>query len=540
MTIRQADRDLVCVAGVFAVLVAGAAPSVGWLDSGSLLTSAMRLGVAHPPGEPGWLAPARLAQLVPVGDLAFRVNVLSALCVAACAWPLLILTRAVVGPRDEGVAPEVFAVGLGLLGYGARMQGNRAEVYALVALLLLGSLACAVALQGRRASAGMGLLLGLAATVHPLLAAAATPALLVARALRGRVGWRDGVHAVGWGLVGFAAYAWLPVRARVRPADAWGVPTDLGRFLDVLLGRNFARNFGGEGGAWTSNVAVVLERHALSGLGIVLLLAPAAWLLLRNRSESAEARRALSWAAPLWLLCNAATILTQNKVFGSNPDLLGYLFVGALGVVPLGALGLAALLRRRAGTSLERLGPALVAVAWLFVGLQVVDGLAAARPHSDLARRFATAQAAELPPGAVLMVSGNDTAFVWKYLQGVERRRPDLVVIPRVLLGHPHERLRLQGPLAEAGIAWSPDLRDAPLAQLRGARRAAFIEIREPELRAGLSSHGLVSFVGSEPESPALAALRASTLSALEGPEARGDTEAALVAGFFRLLRGDQ
>ena len=150
--------------------------------------------------------------------------------------------------------------------------------------------------------------------------------------------------------------------------------------------------------------------------------------------------------------------------------------------------------------------------------------------------RFATAQAAELPPGAVLMVSGNDTAFLWRYLQGVEGRRPDVVVVPRVLLGHPHERLRLEAPLRSAGIRWTPDLRDAPLVQLRAARRPAFIEVRQPERGAGLSAHGVVAAIGSGPETPTLAALRGSTLAALEGPEARGDTESALVAAFFRSL----
>ncbi len=459
---------------------------------------------------------------------------LAALCLAACVWPLLALTRAVVGERDGGGAPEVFAVGLGLLGYGARMQGNRAELYSLVALLLLGSLAMAVGQEGRRASAGMGLFLGLAATVHPLLAAAATPALLLARGLRGPVSWRDGTHAVGWGLVGFAAYAWLPIRARVRPADAWGVPVDLGRFVDVLLARNFARNFGGDGGSWVGNLGVIVERHALSGLGVVLLLALGAWMLLRGREELVAPRRALAWAAPVWIAGNAATILPQNKVFGSNPDVLGYLMVGALGVVPLGALGLAALQHHRLGTSLERLGPVLLAVAWLFVGVQLVDGHSAHRAQSDLARRFATAQAAELPPGAVLVVSGNDTAFVWRYLQGVERRRPDLLVVPRVLLGHPHERLRLDGPLAAVGIPWTRDLRDAPVSLLRAGERPAFIEVREPELGAGLAPHGLVAAIRPGSETGSLAAVRRSTLTALE--EDRGDTEAALVAALFRAM----
>lgn len=526
------DRTLALVAAVFALLVIGAAPSVDWLDAGSLLSSAWVLGVAHPPGEPGWLAPARLAMLLPFGDLAFRVNLLSALCLAGCAVPLLLLVRGLVGAEEPRT--EVFAVVIGLLGYGARMQGNRAEVYGLVALLLLGSLAAAVARPGPRSSGAMGFLLGLAATVHPLLAAAATPALLLARGLRGRVGVTDASHAVGWGLVGFAAYAWLPVRARVSPADAWGVPADLPRFVDVLLGRNFARNFGDS--AFVDNLGVVLGAHALAGLAIVAILAGCAWLL---RGEVSAPARALAWAVPVWLIGNALTILPQNKVFGTNPDLLGYLLVGALGAVPLGALGLAAL-RRVDGSPLERLGPVLVVIAWVFLAFVVVDGLSASRRGNDLARQFATAQAAELPPGAVLVVSGNDTAFTWQYLQQVERRRSDVLVVPRVLLGHHHQRLRLERRLSDVGIPWTPQLRDRPVPLLRAGTRPAFVELREPELPDQLSAHGLVVSVAPSAESPALAALREATLDALEGPVAAGDTEAALVAALFRDLRGER
>ena len=208
------------------------------------------------------------------------------------------------------------------------------------------------------------------------------------------------------------------------------MPTDVGRFVDVLLARNFTRNFGGEESAWVANLGVIAGRHALSGLGVVALLAASAWVLRRGAPPS-PARRALAWSALLWLIGNAATIVTQNKVFGTNPDLLVFLLVGALAVVPLGASGVAAL-ERRAGSSLQRVGPSLLVLAWGFVGFQALDGLAASRGGNDLARRFAVAQAAELPAGSVLVVSGNDTAFTWGYLQAVERRRPDLLVVPRV------------------------------------------------------------------------------------------------------------
>lgn len=516
-----------------------------WLDAGSLGASAWGLGVAHPPGEPGWLAPARLAQLIPVGDLAFRLNLFSAAALASCAWPLLALTRALGAPdlRSGGVV-----VGLALLGFGARMQGQRAEVYALTALLLLGALAVAVIAPGRRGSAATGGLLGLAVGVHPLLAAAATPGLLAARWRRGR-GPRDVGPLVAFGAAAFAVYAWLPVRASVVPARSWGVPDSPGRFLDVLLGRGFVRNFGG--GDLVANTLLVLERYAVAGAVAAALLAGVGWLARREAAPgdasrnarsggpAAAARGAYLTALPLWVGGNALTILSQNKVFPTNPDVLGYLLVGTAAVAPLAGLGLGWLREHGPGSRLERLAPLLGLVAVLAVALQAVDGFAADRSDNHLARRFASDQARSLPPGALLLVSGNDSAFLWWWLQRVERRRPDLIVVPRVLLGHPHEERRLRAPLERVGVPWSPALREQPLPLLAAARTPAFLEIRDPELSErgrSLSPHGLVWAVGTAPEHPDLAALRARTLERLS--DAVADDEALLVGALLRSTSG--
>ena len=507
-----------------------------WLDAGSLGASAWGLGVAHPPGEPGWLAPARLAQLLPVGDLAFRLNLFSAAALAACAWPLLALTRAVGAPDLRSGA---VVVGLALLGFGARMQGQRAEVYALTALLLLGALAVAVIAAGRRGSAATGGLLGLAVGVHPLLAAVATPGLLVARWRRGR-GTRDVLPLAAFGAAAFAVYAWLPVRASVVPARSWGVPDSPGRFLDVLLGRGFARNFGG--GDLVANGLLVLERYAVAGAVAAVLLAGVGWLARREAPPSddpSSARGAYLAALPLWVGGNALTILSQNKVFPTNPDVLGYLLVGTAAVAPLAGLGLSWLREHGPGSRLERLAPVLGLVAMLAVALQAVDGFAADRSDNHLARRFAADQARSLPPGALLLVSGNDSAFLWWWLQRVERRRPDLTVVPRVLLGHPHEELRLRSSLERVGVPWSPALREQPLPLLAAATTPAFLEIRDPELSErgrSLSPHGLVWAVGSAPEPTHLTALRARTLERLSA--AVTDDEAVLVGALLRSTSG--
>ncbi len=69
-------------------------PTVGLEDSGELITGAYKLGVPHPPGYPMWSILAKLLTFIPIGDVAYRVNMLSALCGALAAGMLaLVLSK---------------------------------------------------------------------------------------------------------------------------------------------------------------------------------------------------------------------------------------------------------------------------------------------------------------------------------------------------------------------------------------------------------------------------------------------------------------
>jgi hypothetical protein len=63
------------------------APTITWehdgVDSGDLITAAYTLGIAHPPGYPLFTLLARVFTLLPVGEIAYRVNLMSALLAAA-------------------------------------------------------------------------------------------------------------------------------------------------------------------------------------------------------------------------------------------------------------------------------------------------------------------------------------------------------------------------------------------------------------------------------------------------------------------------
>jgi Protein of unknown function (DUF2723) len=89
--------ELLCAGAVFVATLLlyswTLAPTVTLIDSGELIVVAHGLGVAHPPGFPLWIILAHLASLVPLGNVAVRINFASALF-AALASAMLTLAVA--------------------------------------------------------------------------------------------------------------------------------------------------------------------------------------------------------------------------------------------------------------------------------------------------------------------------------------------------------------------------------------------------------------------------------------------------------------
>ena len=67
------------------------APTVTLVDSGELIVAARFLGVAHPPGFPLYLILAHLFSLVPIGNIAVRINSASAIFAALAAATLTLV-----------------------------------------------------------------------------------------------------------------------------------------------------------------------------------------------------------------------------------------------------------------------------------------------------------------------------------------------------------------------------------------------------------------------------------------------------------------
>jgi len=175
------------------------APGLLRADSGEFQTLSVMLGYAHPTGYPVYLHLARWATLIPVGDVPYRVNLLSALAASVSVMLTYGLCRVVVRRR------WVSAVGAVALAVSPTFwsQAVIAEVYTCGLAIMLSVLLCLSLWQrsGRPAwLAVAGCLGGVALGVHSTHALIA-PAVLLFMLTMHRSRWRANWAAAAAGAV---------------------------------------------------------------------------------------------------------------------------------------------------------------------------------------------------------------------------------------------------------------------------------------------------------------------------------------------------
>jgi hypothetical protein len=238
---------LAVLLGSFALYLATLAPTLTWgwedtgVDGGELLAAAHTLGVPHPPGYPTYMLLLKaFATVVPLGDMAFRGNLLSAVLASAAAlviyWVIVRLALAVRPTAPGRLIVTGAALGAAVFASSPLLwsQAVITEVYALntlfAALLLLIASGLALRRPSNRRSrltspafklALFGLVLGVGLGNHLTLLAVAVPLLYW---IWKSLGWRRlaSPWAVAAFVVGLSVYVYLPIRAAQAPPINWG------------------------------------------------------------------------------------------------------------------------------------------------------------------------------------------------------------------------------------------------------------------------------------------------------------------------------
>lgn len=308
------------------------------------------LGTAHPPGYPLYVVVSHLFGWLPFGNLAWRINLLSA--VFASLTVLCVQLAAV----ELGVAPAIAAAaGLGLAtGAGFWFGATIAEVYALHGTLVAGmTLALFLWRRTGRTSWFFAAIacfsLGLGHHTSIVMTGPAVAILAIMVAPRFALSPKTVAAILGCFALGFSQYLFVLVRTR---QGAWGEApaSNLPELWDVIRGAR-----------WAGYVA------------------PLSWATLSERVPLVLARLVQEVSLPTTLLALAGVIALARR---DRPS-LAYLAFGTTGVVLFSAFF--------AGQTDGFLQPAFV-FAWLLAAVGL-DALAARVPGAALRSRTAAAAA---------------------------------------------------------------------------------------------------------------------------------------------------
>ena len=406
-----------------------AAPGFYWLDSAELSAAGVGLGSPHPSGFPLYMLLIKAASLAPIGELAFRVNLLSAVCgafaVGGVARLILVLGR------EDWATVAGAAGGAGVLCFTLLFarQATIAEVYApTAALIVLTLLLFERVASGGNASAGLSLawVAGLGFAVHPeyrLLMGLPILALLSLRVYRGaRWPLLAPLMAV---FAACATYLYLPVRSatgRIVSLD-WGHPDTFHTVWAHASGAEVRKAFDDRMMSTThelvtSDVTTFAEQ-VLDHMGALAVLAGLVGLVLLLVERRTR-----------WLGATLGVIVVFDFIYASwiNPMGLidwqnGVPLVLALSVCTGSAVGA---LARSSGTGAPFVGAVIALIMPLPPALSSISTLALV---GDLPRDYGEEALLSAPPRAILLSQGDSLSAGASFMQSVEGARPDIAAL---------------------------------------------------------------------------------------------------------------
>lgn len=389
-----------CVAFLlsFVVYLVFLCPDVAWDDSGEFVTAGRCLGVPHAPGSPLVVILARIFTLAPIGSVAVRVNLLSALATSISVLLLCVLIGRLLYPRrNAGSTALLLAVAWAVSPWVMR-HALAAEVYGPAWACFLGALLLAEEYQRRDCHAPCsvyvlwGLLAGIGASTSALLVPFALILCIVPFVDR-RGFWVPVSRLVGGFFLGLLPLA-LPLLRSASQPPLYHTDTNtvlgLGRYL---LGKQFERQI------FQSAKEGDFQTWLWAGAGLLVLV-----LLLR---KSPRPRRA-------WWIAGIGLLNLSFVVFQRHP---GHFFVPWLCSVLL-----------------------LAAVAWppklgrvAAVSCVLAAGLWSCKTPSrtqDLPLRWIGRTTLKMPTSSTVFLGEINAVFPLLYSAVVQREPPDFVIYP--------------------------------------------------------------------------------------------------------------
>jgi MFS family permease len=456
--IPYTDNGVAFVAGAVALVALAVylrtmLPSTFFWDTGEAQTVPHTLSIFHPTGFPTYALLGWLWSQLPVGEVAWRMNLLSGVCVAVTSGLVVLIAGQLATERHRWTVAGAAAIAGLAFAFASEPWRNalRADVHALHILLvalvvwLLVSWRSAREAGARRADAWLVAaagVFGLGMGNHPLIGLAAFAIAawvpMVDRHIWRQ--WRLVLACVGLLLLGLAVYAYIPIRAVTPPEPPlfYARPDTWDRFRYLVFAEQFrhlfdplANPFDNLGFKW-ADAEWILERQFIGP----------AWLMAAIGASVLAARDMRAFA--FWALLVAGNVFYSMNF--SNGDIARYYMLTTLaGAVMIGvALSALAALAGRAMADATRRTVGFVGRRRSAIATgALVLGLGALLPLSSLlsmyperaeqatnrdADRWVASVYEALPRDAVVISWWSYSTPLW-YYRWVLGERPDVMII---------------------------------------------------------------------------------------------------------------
>jgi len=460
------------------------APGVLGLDSAELVTGAYTLGIVHPTGYPLFLILGKLATFFPIGSIAYRVNLLSALSgiltIGVLALIIFRLTKSILASWAGGLLLAIANTYCSM--------ATVAEVYTLHTLILALLIYLALQMNERRWSGSPYMImfvagLGLSNHITTVLALPFIFWIMGCRiGLKGILRTAPGASLAL--AIGLLPYLYLPIRFAADPPLNY-VETYYGVDLSSIEGlwwmatgqayRFFAFGYDLDGYLYQLGQALLLLLKNFGAAGMALALVGGVFSIHRDRGTALPIVGIL--AANL-LFFSGYAVVDKETMF--LPTLLILAIFAGLGASTLVQLVRAAPFLLQGERTLLQ----YAMVLGLFCNLGL---LANARwdwmdRSESYGPKLLAERVFETVPTDSVVIAKWSTAVVLEYYQIVEGQRPDLVIFNRsryeVATYYNHWSQGLPLPMALRLTAQA----ELDLLRILGRDRAIYDLVYDPEL----------------------------------------------------------
>ncbi len=410
---------------VLAVYLLTTCPSVYVGDSGEFIASAFCLGNAHNSGYPLYALIGKLFSLVPFGNIAFRINIMSACFGALAVW---LTYRVIVRETHSSLAAISAAL---LLAFSATFwsQTTCAEVYtfhAFFVALIISLIFWWNKTMSLDRLCILAFVVGLSFANHlqTIMLAPALCFFIILSDHKALLGFRNLFLLLLFFALGLSVYLYLPIRTEAGSAIHWGDPDTVGRFLDHVLanahrhGYMFNKSLGTYETRFVSALKEMIRQYH-----IFLIFAAIGWAKEKDIRYKILPILIVFFDTIYTVFLN--TISLEITAFQIPSSIVLAILIGK---------GMASMIECRfTRLSLNRISDWCLKPAFAcFPIVLMATNLYQSDQHMNYtAYEYGTNILRSPPAHATLLLGGDNIIFPVTYLKLVENARPDLTIYDR-------------------------------------------------------------------------------------------------------------